>query len=91
MYARDYHNTPIGARVMASIGTSEHIAKVIDKDDHKRKFLLRFNLASGDARKEWRMALRCQRVEQTQPMGPTRRVEQKSKAIRDSVREFVCK
>ena len=72
MKAEQFHRTPIGARVVASIGNSEHVASVKDKDTKKRKFLLRFNLASGEARNEWRSAGCCKRAPDEAVMGSTR-------------------
>ncbi len=69
MYAREFHRTPIGSKVTACCGTADHVAKVLDKDTKRRKFLLRFNLASGDVRKVWRSAARCTRQPDTEPMG----------------------
>jgi len=72
MNAREFHCTPIGAKVLASIGNYEHVAKVLDKSKD-RKFLLKFHLANGDARREWRSALRCSPTDHSRPMGTIRR------------------
>ncbi len=74
MNAAQFHATPVGAKVIASIGNSEHVAKVLNKNNRKRKFLLLFHLANGDSREEWRNASKCTGVpDQSRPMGPTRR------------------
>jgi len=75
MTAREFHRTGIGEKVLASISNSEHVAKVMAKNVKARKFLLRFHLASGDAREIWRRACSCsrRRVGDVRPMGPTRR------------------
>lgn len=69
MRAREFHRTSAGEKVLACIGNSPHIAKIIDKDPKHRKFLLRFHLANGDKREEWRNALRCENAPSDSPMG----------------------
>lgn len=72
MNARMYHETAIGQKVLASIGTSEHVAKILGKDNRKRRFLLRFHLVNGDAREQWRSSLRCKPTNGDSPMGPAK-------------------
>ncbi len=70
MDARRFHQTDVGDKVLACVGTSEHVAKVLDKRIRPNKFLLRFHLANGDAREQWRLPKRCEPAFRNSPMGP---------------------
>lgn len=72
MNARRFHLTLTGEKVLACIGTSEHVALIVKKDPGRRKFLLRFHLAGGDAKEAWRSAARCEPADRDCAMGPTR-------------------
>ncbi len=72
MNARQFHATEVGDKVEACVGTSDHVAKVLDKRIRPNKFLLRFHLVSGDARDQWRLPQRCTPAESSRSMGPIR-------------------
>jgi hypothetical protein len=71
MNASEFHRTPVGAKVIASIGNSEHVTKVLQRGGpgHARKFLLEFHLADGSDRKLWCLANRCRRTDDDFIMG----------------------
>ncbi len=69
MNARAFHATPIHSKVFASISNSRHVARVMGCDKKKRKFRLRFILANGAVRIEWRSALCCEPADDSLPFG----------------------
>lgn len=69
MRAHEFHSTPLGARLEASIGTSRHVARVLRKNGRRRQFYLEFHLLNGETRRTWRSAYCCSRTTHDQPLG----------------------
>lgn len=69
MNADEFHKTPCGARVEASIGNALHCALVTDKLFRERRFLLQVKLADGSTRLKWRSAAKCEQLPDSTPLG----------------------
>lgn len=73
----DYNKTREGDKVLAHIGNSLHVARVLRKHPSHQAFRLRFRLANGERQVARRYRHHVERCDQSVSVGPVNRTVSK--------------